>query len=257
VFQSHLRHLDKPLVKVIQAQIQRMPLARRRKINTLKQVKPLLLRLESMFRDIEGTISENTSLKAQLLARRTADEILDSLTDDEIMRHYGPRFMQMVTPDVMLSQWPASVILESMPLDVLWGEANRRKMEFEMKQEPLRLTTSPTAPIKQPVQVALKKAHIPTVLVCGLMPAQQQSLRQDLDNLCELRFLDKGLRSASDVPEGMDFYVAWSRFLPHDITSRCKANAAPGRFLQCTGGITKMIHAIKSAVKQEFYKEVQ
>lgn len=248
VYPLRIKDLTSPLVTLVTKAMTGIPEDRRRALQGAHQLKPLLDRLERKFRDAKDLPAKVMSLEARLRDAKSSDQILDELSDSEIISRYGSRFLASMTAEELLSQLSPQDILESIPLDVLVSEAARRLVSEHPLIRQINLTGQPPAPI----HVDPVKTRLPKVVLVGLMANQQAEVQKAVGHLADLNFVSKE-RNAGQIPKHADIYVAWSRFCSHSVTEMCKSLARPGHYLQPTGGVGKLIEQLQTKLLDEFY----
>lgn len=227
------------------------PSDRRRKIQGAAFLGPLPELVSNKFKELQHAAEQAVKLQQRLDESRTAEEILESLSDTEIIRLYGERFLNTMTPEELLSQLTPPQILEAFKTETLVGEAARRFTEDLLNNPVIRqITIAGKPPVKQ--NLSPVKMRPPKVVFIGLKNNQQDLIRESLQHIADLRFVDKQ-RSASDVPKGADIYVVWTRFTSHDMGTVAKKYASPGCYIQHTGGIEKMVESVQLKLVEKFY----
>ena len=95
------------------------------------------------------------------------------------------------------------------------------------------------------------RRRLPVVVIIGTIGSQQAHLRQRLQKIADLRFVDVD-RDGNKLPTVADLFVVWVRFIRHGHYDHAKKFAPPGGFVAIAGGLKEMTDAIRANISRRF-----
>lgn len=251
VFAMRINSLRPALSVLMKKAMQNMSTERRRSIN-LDQMPQLMSRLEKKVEEHKNCVRRTAEMEKKLSEVKTAEELLEELSDSEISRLYGERFLSTMTPDELLSGLTTAELFESMKTEDLVAEAARR-LASEMLMNSAGIRQIVVEATDRVETVLPLRTKMPKIIIVGCKGDQHQIVRGALSHLCDLKFIDSG--QVPRIPTGGDIYVGWVRFVNHSDTDTCKKYSPPGNYIQHVGGVGKMIESVKNLLTQKFYQK--
>ena len=224
-----------PFLEIVNLAQSRFPKARQRaKITSPQQIEPLIDRVRGRAHLHEDRARRIAKLEEELATRPTREEIISSLTDDEIRRLFGHRLLQLFDVEDIVPYLSTAEVLDRLPLDEIAGVTARRLVASLVPQNGITNDSIAPTPI-----IAPKRARLPRFYVLGAKPNQAREIEQRFrDRAVEIRCPDKNL---SVIPEGGDHYFVMASFISHSL--REQAPRQRSTFVQ--GGVTNVISAIE------------
>lgn len=230
---------------LINRAMEQLPEGRRRTLVTQKDFKPILDRMCVLFESLKRDAREVESARAKLADVKSAEELLQELSDDDVLRQYGDRVMRLLSPDDLISAFPGQMILSSMPSADIVAEAARRIYSDVQCSPVAQLLKSAGESVVQEVAVSSHRARVPKVFVVGPKANQQQEITKKCGSICDLVFSENGY----EKPGRADIVVRWVRFTNHATREGDKALVPPRYFVEQMGGVNNLIESIQSKVK--------
>lgn len=232
---------------------------RRKNIVTSRQIEPLVQRIkvfdEQLAKENErlkadaAKIKEKSDQEINILKEQTGqlqqqiqqipsrDEILGTLTDQEMMSHYGQRVLDNLSPDDILRSYSSEALLSYVPvLDTIsylfrfgvsaFAESQRelvnsvKELTEVVKNRPMTTpttTSKPTMPMPRP-----QVQRLPRISVVGLLPDQQNKVEAKLRGRAQFNFVSKNRQDAAAVPDNQDIVLLAANFISHGIQNGIK-----------------------------------
>lgn len=244
--------LDKSLVHLSQQAVLQLPASQRRKLTTLKDVEKITLRIKAKIRAAKEALEEVGRLKMALETRQTAEDLLQEISDEELLRVYGGRLLSLLSADTVASHFPAAELLAAIRTPSLVGLAVERFMEsletesanpidsfrkydprYHDYEQPPKEANGNILSGSRPVRI-----NKPVVGVLGLLP---QQLR-DLQAKCPKALLT--IIEPGHCPKHAALYVAWTNFINHTQQLELRNQVPSDRFTLCSGGLTTLAKMI-------------
>ena len=235
VFAMRLANPEPPLVTLINQAMGQFSEHRRRKIQAVNNVTPLLARLEVLLAKFRVSQAENESLRGRLVAAETSPD------DDEVLRLYGPRVLKHLTPqEILRVHQPSDFLLDISVADLAAETVRRLVLQLLPQQErnvaSCECENSPVTPpnnlavvpiprsIYHPTVPLAKRKTRTKIVVVGLKPNQQTPFANLLpaDAGIECRFIDTNVSPAT-IPSGAALYVIWTKFASHAMQDKCRS----------------------------------
>jgi hypothetical protein len=193
-------------------------------ILTVASLQPLVKRIKAMEEETREQAERAGQLAAQVTffqgVPKTKQEIITSLTDDEIRQHFFGRFLAMLTIDDIGSTFSADQLVGALATADLAAVVTRRLVEhleqpvqFMMPSQPAvqerRVVPSHNGNNRQPVPAVRQKK----IVVIGTRGDEGRHIRDKVQHLCDVTFMEgKDLR-AETVPRTADLVILWSKFI--------------------------------------------
>jgi hypothetical protein len=244
------------------------PENRRRNIAAVKAVQPLIERLKAKDNNLLTIKQEldNTRelLKTKSTPAMTREELLKTITDDDILTHFKQRILQLVTPDETLSLFPTETILANIPLPLIlshlivtgadvFSQTQRGLTETVLElAEVVRQQGALQQQIRSQLSIPSATAPKPTavkITVVGLLSIQQQELSRAFNGKVAFRFVDKNRKpEPSAIPDGQDVIILAANFISHAMqdAAKIKASGTKTRIVVVHGAVS----AIRAKVQE-------
>lgn len=252
------------LVRMLNRAQKRLPRDRRRDITTVSQFEPVLRKLmeidQQVWQDHEHIKNNREAIKEQQPAP-SRDEILNSITDDEVTKLFGKRAISLMSPDEIISLIGTESLLEMVPLPALSAFVAKKQMEtFNRFSDIESLMWDLYARLDgeedhKPISPQAKErdnklSKTPKVVFYGLLPRQYSEVTSRLGKRVVYHFVDKK-RESDPVPKSADIVVFWARFASHSLQTKVKSSLPPGcQFVLHHGGISEMASIINDALRK-------
>lgn len=230
VFAMRQNDPESSLIAIINRAQKQLPKDRRRSIPSVKAIPWIRIELQKMF--------DEQRKKAR--SAESADQAAESAKERQA------RLQEQLQGMVKKARESA---LQEAEIEELVGEVlgrfikdhedlRRRVNLLEAKVENSFRAAPAPAPVTQP-------AKLPTVLVVGLLPDQQNKVRAHFRNAADMRFLGSNERSKG-VPQA-DAAVINTKFIPHNLQSlvQRKLAATGGKVYLVSGGLSSVIERVE------------
>lgn len=219
--QVHLERTKRPkepltrLCERAQTQIkQRDPSWRERKLQS-PNLEPLLPRLREIDKRRAACETEVAELRDKLhslQAKESREEVLDSLTDEEVVIYFGKRVIQNMTPDEIAQEFSPQEMLGMMSTPKLCGYAIERYVEDQGRRE-VQITQRVVEQTTPPEQTnGSHKPKKPRIAIIGCKSDQHQRLYDQYVDRAEIVFVDKSRLDRGALPNRCDGMITWSNF---------------------------------------------
>jgi hypothetical protein len=245
---AHARMKDPTasFIELVRTAVQtHLPDKRRREIKSVQMIPVLVQRVQHKLIEIKTDAGSVQSMKDQLAARKTADEVLSNLSDFEITQRFGGRVIALMTPATLVANFTTQQLLDGIPVADLAAEAMRRYV-----MEACGPRTQEYEIVKPPAQqVSPRRATKPHVLFVGLKPEQFSHVVEALNEIADCYYA-----AAGDKPAGKyDLVLLWTKFVSHSDENHAKTLVTMDKILRRSGGLTAMIDSVRSIVMSTFY----
>lgn len=261
------------LVGICKRVMPQFPAERRRIIRVNNDILPLIARLTERDEEtlktadeLEKTKHKVEQLQAQIARIPTREEVLGTLTDEEVIQHYGQRLLEILTPEDLLSSLPHEAILSYFPTNELAAHLVRSALEtYQDTQRELlgamrELTTvvkeqqqHKPAPHRPSMPLPKPQVRLPRVTVVGLLPIQQGTVETKLKGRANFNFVDKNRKpDNSAIPDNQDVILLAANFINHsmqDLAKR-KAQGTQTKVILHHGGIDTLIRRLDGLLPQ-------
>lgn len=210
VYPMRIKYLHEPLTTIVNRAIKQLPKDRQRKL-AANTVEPLIERIQEIHRRVQNQAKQAKAMQDRLQTYQSRqlnrEEILDSLTDEEVLERFGYR-MILKQLDI-LSQYKA--------MQYAHGLAAREMA----KATPVPANTN-------------SKKQKPKVGIMGLKGDQLHIMQRKLE---EFHIVDMIPRRK---PPTCDIYIIWTDYASHHTYED-----VPNPKLY-TGGLSNMVNFIRS-----------
>lgn len=218
------------------------PADRRRDIKGNKQIEPLLTKLSQIDERYRSAADQLPSIQQQVESLRqkqiTPEDVINSLTDREILRHFGDKVLQSTPLTEVVSKYSVVDIVNALPLNDM-AIAVVQKILFSLDRTKIPIVSE--APIKN----TTKKLHKMKVVILGMIANQHLAIRQAFGDSIDLSFVEVERNKNHTIPENADLYVLWAKFCSHDSQDQVrKLIKHPNQMIVHHGGINQMIKKI-------------
>jgi hypothetical protein len=244
-------NLDKSFVYLTQKAIDQLPVEQRRKLNAMVQIEKLTQRIAAKLRQASESVKEVERLKQSIASRQTAEELVSDISDEELMRLYSGRLLNLLTADQVVAHYNAAEILAAVETPKLCGLAVERLLGgfdsgpsyLERLRPNLTEVAWETFPKNGSPTIARANPRKPLVAILGLLP---QQLR-DLQAKCPGALIS--VISTGQCPKHAALYVAWTNFINHSQSSELQRQVPADRFVLCSGGLTTLARLINKRLQ--------
>jgi hypothetical protein len=217
-------------------------------ILTTAALQPLIERIQQKDRDLQVKAQKSDEYATKLSffknAPATREELLTSLSDDEIRGSFLPRLLQVVTPIDVIGAFKTEVVLDSVATGDLAAVLVKR------------LVTDWERPIQVSVQIPEQREQRPTpkpkingtakkVLIVGAKGDQPRHLREKVGSVADLIFIDTERLDRQSVPKSVDLVVLWSKFVSHQQREIILSVVEPRKVLEHFGGLVYLVRRIE------------
>lgn len=260
------------LIGLVKKVMSHFPEKRRRNIRVMKEVEPLRERLQKRDEAMLAAIEDFEIAKLRIIELEshqqkipTRDEVLGTLTDEEILQHYGQRVLHLYSPDEILRQYTPEILLSNvhtadiaahalkagveMFLDTqreLVGAVRELTSTVAQQRTTTHGTTKPSMPMPRPIPTRL-----PKVTVVGLLANQQAKVQERLSGRANFNFVDKN-RKADAIPENQDVIVLAANFISHAMQEAAKkrVNGTATKLVVHHGGVDMLVRKLDALLPQ-------
>jgi len=219
-------------------------------ILTTAALQPLIERVQEMDRDLQVKADKCDEYAAKLTffedAPATKEELLNSLTDEEIVQRFLPRVLQVMAPaDLVGSFRPEQLFASVSMADLAAATARRFVMDLE---RPIQVTVQvPEArEARHPVPAPKANGRKRRILIVGISNGDQRRIVNDsVGHLCDLRFLDGNSLRRDMIPTSVDGVIVWVKTMSHKSWEMVRSAYPPRMISEHHGGIEQMIHQVE------------
>lgn len=272
VWRARKNDPSETLIGLVKKAMSQFPEKRRRNIRVLKEIEPLQQRLQAKDEAILASLEayELAKLRIEELevhqqAAPSRDEVLGTLTDEEILQHYGQRVLHLYSPDEILRQYSPEVLLSNVQPADLAAQAIKTGVEMFLdtqkelvgavrqlsatveRQQPRTITHGkPSMPMPRPIG-----SKLPKVTVVGLLSNQQAKVEERLSGRANFNFVDKN-RKADGIPENQDVILLAANFISHAMQEAAKkrVNGTATRLIVHHGGVDMLVRKLDAILPQ-------
>lgn len=244
---ARMKYPTSTFIELVRSAIEtHLPEKRRREIKSVQMIPALVQLVEQKLIEIKADADSVQSMQDQLRSRKSADEILDGLSDFEIKHRFRAKIISLLTLDDLLANFTSQQLLDGIPLSDLAAEAMRRYV-----LEAMTLTPRYAVQEQEPVKVTPRRLTKPSILFMGLKAEQFNHVQDALSDMVLCYHA-----AAGDKPAGKyDAILLWTKFVSHSDQSYAQTLVTPDRLLRRSGGLTAMIDSVRAFVVSNFYTE--
>ena len=249
------------LIKNAQAQF---PQDRRRQLKGSEAKEPLLKRIRERYQSLATAKSDLEKLIQKVAEQEqapTKEEILASLTDDEIVQNFSQNVLDSFSPAEIFARFPTEALLESIPNSMLIAHAIQKIVESigevstnfnrafgdlgPALQSLIRKDNkqvTPSIPLPRPVF-----GRKPRVTVVGMIGDQSVQLESKLAGRADFNFVDKDQKIK--VPNSADIVVFWASVCSHKTRDQIRSTLPNScQVITHYGGIKKMVETLDTVL---------
>jgi len=278
VWRARKNDPSETLIGLVKKVMVQFPEHRRRTIRVLNEIKPLVERLQACDAKIE-TVSDDlefsklriAELESQQQKIPSRDEILGTLTDEEILQHYGERVLNLHSPDEILKQYSTDVLLSNIQTPDIVAYAFKAGVEMflDSQREMVGAVRELTATVKQQASATSNNrttthgtkpsipmprptpSKLPKVTIVGLLGNQQIKVEERLEGRANFNFVDKN-RRVDAIPSGQDIVLLAANFISHALHAAAKkaVDGTTTRLIIHHGGVDMLVRKLDSLLPQ-------
>ncbi len=225
-------------------------------ILTTLALKPLVDRVQQREREEKARADKCAQVEAKLTffedAPATREELLKSLTDDEIREHFLPRLYLMMTPDDVSKIFLPQQLLASMTTGDLAAVVAKRLVE--RMEEPTQVIVQMT---ESKVQTPINRLKPQTngkqkkIVVIGIKGDEGRHIRDKVGDLCDLTFVEVEKLREENVPRNADLIILWSKFVSHKHRGMVLSVVGAKKMYEHFFGTKELIKKIESVCRKE------
>jgi hypothetical protein len=214
----------------------------------------ILKRVSEKDRDCHAMALKCTELEAKLSFMgdlpSDREELLESLTDDDLIEKYMPRLLQLIAPEDLVGNFRPEQVFDSFSMSDLAASLARRVVGALERPIHVAVNVPEGAGSHQMVAKAnnqkKKSGRKLRILVVGIKAGnQRQIVEKAIGEICQLRFLAANQITKDMLPTAIDRVVIWSKTMSHRCCQAVK-DKYPGRnIIEHFGGVDEMINLIE------------
>jgi hypothetical protein len=187
-------------------------------------------------------------------AAPTRDEILSTLSDDELIERFAKRLMSILPPDEVVSSFGPETVLACLPTPSLVAFAmgkllseyatHSNLMEQNLAVLGRVLAEIPVEKIRRQAQSPATPAQLPKVLLVGFKPEQGGIIADRFHGRVKVETQDKNRKNFGGTVA--DIIVVLVKFVPQTMIEQIrKAAKSPCRVVLHTGGMETVAQEIE------------
>lgn len=255
------------------------PEERRRSIYNSVDAKPLINRMiaidqklmdkkeeaDKLREEIDRLKAENEELTKLLSIQETPYDIINRLSEEEILNSFFDKVIQLSNPSKVLSCFTPSVILDHLTIADIIGHLvsiGWRALETSQNNQ-THLNSilsnlvetikkpSPTLPTEYINSIPPPKDRLPKITVGGLLPNQCNALEKEFSGKATFHFIDKNRKANEAFPNKQDLIIL-ARFVDHALSgvAKSKAHSQGIGYIQTHGGVDTISEEIRKYLKK-------
>jgi hypothetical protein len=226
-------------------------------ILTTAALQPLVERVQSREREEQAKAEKVDQLQAKLSffedAPSTREELLTTLTDDEIRQHFLPRLYQMMTPDDVVKVFSSEQILCTMGTGDLAAVVAKRIIE-RIEEEPAQVLVQ-MQEAKAPAPVNRLKPQTngkrKRIAVIGLSGDEWRHIRDKVGHLCDLEFIEVDRLRTENVPRNADKVILCAKCVSHKHRTMVRSVVEPRKVFDHYFGNKELVRKIEGLCRGE------
>lgn len=236
------------------------PSRQRPGILTIGTLKPLVKRIRAKERETRELAENAGRLAAQVTfyqdLPKTKEEILASLSEDEVRQHFFGRFILLLTVDDILSTFSPDQLVGSLATADLAAVLARRLVETLERPIEVNIQMDGQMPAKAP---ATQPNHRPLppnqkrkkIVVIGNKGDEGRHVMDKVGDICDLSFMQsKDVREAN-VPKNADLVILWSRHVSAATRLTVNQVLKSGKMFEHHFGVKELATKIKHFCSRE------
>ena len=255
-----LERPDKRLSSLITDAQERLAPHSRRKLHAydMREVTKRLIAYNKTQIDKQAQLElELEEARLELDTRRAApsrEDILSSLSDDELIERFAKRLMSVLPPDDVVSNFGPETILACIPtpsivavaMGQLFSEyaTHSKLMEQNLAVLGRVLAEMPTEKIRRQVQTSGAPVQLPKALLVGFKPEQGGIIADRFHGRVKVETQDKNRKNFAGT--SADIIVVLVKFVPQTMVDQIRRLAKPScRVILHTGGLETVAQEIE------------
>lgn len=234
VFSMRLNNPEAAISNLYSRAIEQFPEDRRRPLQHAVTIKlsEMLLKRGQALKQVEDELNRlKTKLDTGLVAPK--EDVLDNLSDFEVLRRFKDRVLNLVSQEDLLSRIDPQQLLSAMPFADLAAFAVKRFFTESAHVEkvlPVVRNAQPKQEAEKPamnnmVPQTEKPQRLPRVALVGFKSQQAQEVMRRFSGRAECILMAQDLAKKT-VPQSTDLIVHWARFSNHSTREKLKASGA-------------------------------
>lgn len=226
-------------------------------ILTTAALQPLVERVQKREREEQEKAAKCEQLAAKLTffegVASTRQELLTTLSDDEICQHFQPRLVQLMTPNDLTGIFSHDQLLGAMTTGDLAAVVARRIVE-EVGQPAQVLVQLAEQRFQPPPQQFKPQSNgrQKKIVVIGVKGDEGRHVRDKVGHLCDLTFIEVEKLREENVPRNADLVVIWSKFVSHKHRTMVYAVVNGRKVYEHFFGTKELIKKIENVCRKEF-----
>lgn len=265
VWKARKNNPSRTIVQLCNDVMSSFPEDRRRTIRLTSDIKPLIKKIkikDEEFSDYTVLQKRLQETEATLEKVPTKKEILDALTDEEVVETFGTRVLHALTPDEILRHYSPEMLLSYVPMPLtlnhlmtsFWESYQQSHVSLLSAIRELIVITKENQqrPVAAQPHRPLTTPRLPKVTVVGLLPNQQTIVENALKNKARLTFVDKNRKADKDaIQDNQDIIVLAANFISHsmyDLAKR-KVLGTTTNLITHHGGISNLVQKVEMALE--------
>lgn len=270
----HARKNDpsETLVGLVNKVMPEFPNDRRQTIHSSNEVEPLIEKLKAHDQKILDIVQdlEDAKIHIELLEEDrkkipSRDEVLNSLTNEEVSDNFRQRVLDQCSPEDIVKQFPADILFSNIQFSEIVSYVMKESIEMvsasqnqildavkeltsTIKQIQFQqnvLQAKPSMPPMPSMPMPRPMSRLPKVTIVGLKSDQYQEIEKRLSSRANFNFVDKN-RHADIVPSGHDLVVLATAFISH-ADQACVKKSIEGtstKLIYHHGGVNKLVREL-------------
>jgi len=259
------------LVGLVNKVMSEFPNDRRQTIHSSNEVDPLIEKLKAHDQKILNTVQdlEDAKIHIELLEEErknvpSRDQILSSLTNEEVSHNFRQRVLDQCSPEDIVKQFPVDVLFSNIQFSEIVSYVMKESIEMvsasqnqildavkeltstiKQIQFQQNIQAKPSAPLLPSMPMPRPITRLPKVTIVGLKSDQYQEIERRLSSRANFNFVDKN-RHANIVPSGHDIVVLATAFISH-ADQACVKKSVEGtstKLIYHHGGVNKLVREL-------------
>ena len=259
------------LVGLVNKVMSEFPNDRRQTIHSSNEVYPLIEKLKDHDQKILNTVQdlEDAKIHIELLEEErknvpSRDQILSSLTNEEVSHNFRQRVLDQCSPEDIVKQFPVDVLFSNIQFSEIVSYVMKESIEMvsasqnqildavkeltstiKQIQFQQNIQAKPSAPLLPSMPMPRPITRLPKVTIVGLKSDQYQEIERRLSSRANFNFVDKN-RHANIVPSGHDIVVLATAFISH-ADQACVKKSVEGtstKLIYHHGGVNKLVREL-------------
>ncbi len=219
---------------------------------TVGSLQPLVKRIRAMEEETREKAERADQLAAQVTffqgVPKTKQEIISSLTDDEIRENFFGRFLAMLTVDDIVSTFSGEQLIGSLGTGDLAAIVARRLVEQFESPRPIevRLPSSPASNGQPKVNRVVPTVKQKRIVVIGYRGDEATNVGNRVKELCSISFMDARQLRPENVPKSADLVILWTRYVSHKQRIMVLEVLGSSKVFQHHFGVKELVRKIEA-----------